>query len=146
MHVDTSLEARALLSKANRVFEHASPKIRSLHNTWDPSRGSPVFTVKGAYASRGWTDWTLWFHAGMALLQFDGTDDHELLELGREKTRLHIPVHLSHIGVHDHGFNSVFTNGYLRRLILEGRVPHDPWELEGYELALRHSMSMEGRR
>ncbi len=31
--------------------------------------------------------------------------------------------HVTHFGVHDHGFNNVSTYGNLRRLILEGRLP-----------------------
>ena len=31
-------------------------------------------------------------------------------------------THVTHIGVHDHGFNNVSTYGNLRRLIREGRV------------------------
>ena len=35
--------------------------------------------------------------------------------------------HVSHIGVHDHGFNNVSTYGNLLRLVREGRLPADPW-------------------
>ena len=146
MHVDMGMETAALVPDANRVFECAAPRIRSLHDTWDPSRGSPVYTVKGAYTSRGWTDWTLGFHVGMALLQFDATGDGKFLELGREKTRTLMPVHLTHIGVHDHGFNNVSTYGNLRRLVLERRIAQNPWELEGYELALRVSGAVQAAR
>ena len=37
--------------------------------------------------------------------------------------------HVTHVGVHDHGFNNVSTYGNLRRLMLEGRIPRRPWEL-----------------
>ena len=30
--------------------------------------------------------------------------------------------HVTHIGVHDHGFNNVSTYGNLRRLMREGRI------------------------
>src|SRR5690606_13895099 len=54
--------------------------------------------------------------------------------------------HVSHIGVHDHGFNNVSTYGNLRRLMLEGRVSHDPWELRFYELALKVSGAVQASR
>ena len=38
-------------------------------------------------------------------------------------------THVSHVGVHDHGFNNVSTYGNLRRLMLEGRIPDNSWEL-----------------
>ena len=31
--------------------------------------------------------------------------------------------HLTHVGVHDHGFNNVSTYGNLLRLMREGRIP-----------------------
>ena len=33
--------------------------------------------------------------------------------------------HVTHIGVHDHGFNNLSTYGNLRRLMREGRIAHD---------------------
>ena len=36
--------------------------------------------------------------------------------------------HLTHVGVHDHGFNNVSTYGNLLRLMREGRIPDDAWE------------------
>ena len=35
--------------------------------------------------------------------------------------------HLTHVGVHDHGFNNVSTYGALWRLTREGRIA-DAWE------------------
>ena len=35
-----------------------------------PGSASPVFTVKGRYTSKGWTEWTQGFQYGSALLQF----------------------------------------------------------------------------
>ena len=54
--------------------------------------------------------------------------------------------HLTHTGVHDHGFNNLSTYGQLRRLMLEGRLPHDPWELNFYELALKNSGAVQAAR
>ena len=36
--------------------------------------------------------------------------------------------HLTHVGVHDHGFNNVSTYGNLLRLMREGRIADNAWE------------------
>ena len=36
-----------------------------------PRSGTPVFTIKGEYTSRGWTEWTQGFQFGAALYQFE---------------------------------------------------------------------------
>ena len=38
--------------------------------------------------------------------------------------------HLTHTGVHDHGFNNISTYGHLRRLMLAGRIEANEWELQ----------------
>ena len=50
------------------------------------------------------------------------------LEIGRDATVRRMASHLTHVGVHDHGFNNVSTYGNLLRLMHEGRLPEDPWE------------------
>ncbi len=80
IRIDTSLTPRALLPQARRVFEVSAGKISQLHKGWDPRRGSPVFTVDGAYTSRGWTEWTQGFFFGLPLLQFDGTGEETFLD------------------------------------------------------------------
>ena len=54
--------------------------------------------------------------------------------------------HLTHTGVHDHGFNNISTYGNLRRLMLEGRIPANEWELHFYELALKVSGAVQAAR
>ena len=54
--------------------------------------------------------------------------------------------HLTHTGVHDHGFNNISTYGNLRRLMLEGRIPINEWELHFYELALKVSGAVQAAR
>jgi len=51
------------------VFELSAQKIRSIEKSWKPADGTPVFTVKGKYTSRGWTEWTQGFQFGSAILQ-----------------------------------------------------------------------------
>jgi unsaturated chondroitin disaccharide hydrolase len=62
-----------------------------------------VFTVRGRYTNRGWTEWTQGFQHGSPLLQFDATGDERFLRLGRERVLEQMTPHLSHAGVHDHG-------------------------------------------
>jgi unsaturated chondroitin disaccharide hydrolase len=121
-------------------------KIAGLCESWDASKGSPVFTLRGRYTSQGWTEWTQGFQYGWAILQYDATGDERFLELGRRGTVEHMAPHVSHIGVHDHGFNNVSTYGALRRLMLEGRIPNDAWELAFYELALKASGAVQAAR
>lgn len=146
MKIDAKLTPQGLQPKVNRVFELAGRKIRALASSWDSARGTPVFTVKGKYTSRGWTEWTQGFQFGMAFLQYDATGDEDFLKLGRAKTLKHMASHVSHVGVHDHGFNNVSTYGNLRRLMLEGRIPHNQHELDYTEVALKASGAVQAAR
>jgi len=146
MKIDPSLTPTKLRKKAARLFDLAGQKIRTVDASWDPAKGTPVFTAKGRYTSRGWTEWTQGFQFGMALLQFDATGDSSFLKLGREKTLKFMAPHVSHTGVHDHGFNNVSTYGNLRRLILEGKTPFDQHELNYAELALKVSGAVQAAR
>jgi len=120
--------------------------VRAIHESWSASGGAPVFTVEGKYTSRGWTEWTQGFQFGSALLVYDGTDDVEFLELGRRATVEAMAPHVTHIGVHDHGFNNVSTYGTLLRLTQEGRIAATDWERQFYELALKSSGAVQAAR
>jgi unsaturated chondroitin disaccharide hydrolase len=135
-----------LLKKIDRVFELSAGKIRALEDRWRPEDGAPVFTAGGRYQSRGWTEWTQGFQFGSALLQFDATGDTAFLELGRSRTSERMAPHLTHTGVHDHGFNNVSTYGALWRMAREGRFDAQPWEIRFYELALKISGAVQARR
>ena len=134
-----------LVPAVDRLFEVSAPKIRALAAAGS-SNGAPVFTVHGKYTARGWTEWTEGFQYGSAILQFDATDDRAFLELGRGDTVARMAPHLTHTGVHDHGFNNVSTYGALWRLAREGRIDADPWEMRFYELALKISGAVQARR
>jgi len=146
MKINSTLTPKKLLKKTDAVFELAGKKIAALNKNWDASKGTPVFTVKGKYTSRGWTEWTQGFQFGMAFLHFDGTGDKSSLRLGREKTVKYMASHVSHIGVHDHGFNNVSTYGNLRRLILEGKAIEEKGELHFAELGLKVSGAVQAAR
>lgn len=146
LKIDSSLTAASLLPAVQKLFEVSAAKIHDIERTWQPANGSPVFTVGGKYASRGWTEWTQGFQFGSAVLQFDATGDAAFLDSARAKIIELMALHVSHIGVHDHGFNNVSTYGNLRRLMLEGRIPVDEWELRFYELALKLSGAIQAAR
>jgi len=146
MRIDPTLEPGDLLPAIDRMFELSAGKIRSLEASWPAAAGAPVFTVAGRYQSRGWTEWTQGFQFGAAVLQFDATGEREFLELARERTLTRMAPHLTHVGVHDHGFNNVSTYGGLWRLAREGRIDPTPWEVRFYELALKVSGAVQARR
>src|SRR4051812_14983874 len=146
MQIDRTRTAAELLPKITRLFELSAAKIQTIEHTWRPEDGAPVFTVEGRYRARGWTEWTQGFQFGSALLQFDATGDEEFLVLGRTRTLERMAPHLTHVGVHDHGFNNVSTYGNLWRLARERRIEATDWEVHFYELALKVSGAVQARR
>jgi unsaturated chondroitin disaccharide hydrolase len=144
--INPNLSAKTLLLAAEQVFAASAAKIQSIERTWKPSDGTPVFTVRGRYTSRGWTEWTQGFQFGSAILQFDATGAREFLRIGRDKTVQCMASHVSHVGVHDHGFNNISTYGNLHRLMAEGRIPANDWERNFYEIALKVSGAVQAAR
>ena len=120
IRIDRTRTPTDLVPRIDRLFALSADKIRSIEQTSRPGDGAPVFTVEGRYTARGWTEWTEGFQYGSALLQFDATDEREFLELGRERTLTRMAPHLTHVGVHDHGFNNVSTYGALWRMARRG--------------------------
>ncbi len=146
IRIDAKISPQSLAGPVERLFELSARKIALVEKHWTPSAGTPVFTAAGRYTSRGWTEWTQGFQFGSAILQFDATDDPKMLELGRRNTVRHMASHVSHVGVHDHGFNNVSTYGNLLRLAHEGRVVADEWEISFYQLALKLSGAVQAAR
>lgn len=146
MLIDSKLKPADMGSAVARVFELGARKVAAIDKSWNPKDGTPVFTVEGRYTSRGWTEWTQGFQYGSAILVFDATGDRKLLKLGRDRTVERMLPHVTHIGVHDHGFNNLSTYGNLRRLMLEGRIPSNEWELRFYETAIKASGAVQASR
>jgi len=146
IHIQNTLTPASLAPKLDQFFSLAKTKITTLDREYDESKGSPVFTVAGKYTTRGWTEWTEGFRYGIAVLHFDATGDEQSLESGRNNTVRRMATHVSHIGVHDHGFNNLSTYGNLRRLMLEGRLPANEWEQHFYELAIKTSGAVQAAR
>ncbi len=146
MNIRAEMVAGDLEKKIVRLFDISARKLQSLARSWDPAQGAPVFTVDGKYTSRGWTEWTQGFQFGSPLLQFDATGDRAFLDYGRDQTVRFMPSHITHQGVHDHGFNNISTFGNLLRLMNEGRIAEDGWERRYYELALKCSGAVQAMR
>lgn len=146
MKVNVNIQPGDLKVRLNRFFELATQKIRSIDSTWNPDRGTPVFTEGGKYTTRGWTEWTQGFQFGCAILGYEITREKDLLQIGRKGTVERMASHVTHIGVHDHGFNNVSTYGNLRRLMREGTLEENEWERHFYELALKASGAVQAAR
>ena len=95
--------ASDLVPSLERFWPVSATALDRLAENWTAEDGAPVYTVDGRYTSRGWTEWTQGFQFGSSLLQFDATGEVRFLESGRADTLAHMPPHLTHVGVHDHG-------------------------------------------
>ena len=146
MKIDTTVRESELMPAIGRMWEASAAKIDAIDRTMDRSKGAPVHTAAGRYQPRGWTDWTQGFEFGSAILQFDATGERRFLDMAIERTLAEMPAHVTHFGVHDHGFNQISTYGNLRRLIREGRIARDRWQMEYIDLALRCSGAVQAHR
>ncbi|MGN6506248.1 MAG: glycosyl hydrolase [Tepidisphaeraceae bacterium] len=146
MNVPATATVADLAKPVDRLLALAADKVRLIEKHWDASKGTPVFTVQGKYTTRGWTEWTQGFQYGCAILAYDALGDTALLESGRRNTVQLMAPHVSHIGVHDHGFNNLSTYGNLRRLMREGRIYANEWEKNFYEMAIKASGAVQASR
>jgi len=146
MKINFDLSPQQFKSKLDKFWTLSGEKIRLIEQEYDHSKGSPVFTVDGKYSTRGWTEWTQGFEFGSSILQFDASGEKFFLNYGRENTLKLMAPHVSHTGVHDHGFNNLSTYGNLLRLMREGKIPMNEWEKNFYELALKISGAVQAGR
>lgn len=146
MIIDYTIKPENLKEKLNSFWKLSGEKILKIELEYDTAKGAPVFTVNGKYSTRGWTEWTQGFQYGSAILQFDAAGDEIFLNVGRKNTVQKMAPHVSHIGVHDHGFNNISTYGNLHRLMGEGKIAHNEWERNFYELAIKASGAVQASR
>ena len=146
ININLTLSPRELLPKITRLWELSAAKISHIEQHYNTHQGSPVFTVQGIYTTRGWTEWTQGFQYGSAILQYDATEERSFLDIGRTHTVANMASHVSHMGVHDHGFNNVSTYGNLHRLMQEGKLEYNEAEKNVYELALKVSGAVQASR
>ena len=146
IRIDPDLTPQKLLPPIDRLFAVSAGKIREIAGAFEDAQGSPVFTVQGSYVARDWTEWTEGFHYGSALLQYDATGEVWFLDWAKNKTVERMAGHVTHTGVHDHGFNNVSTYGNLPRLASEGRFQASEFEKRFYALALEASGAVQAAR
>ncbi len=146
MQIQYKLLPEDLRKPLEDMWDLSGKKIRLIRDQYDASNGSPVYTREGKYTTRGWTEWTQGFQFGGEIIQYDATDEKYFLETGRESTLKLMAPHITHVGVHDHGFNNISTYGALRRLYMEGRIDSCQWERSFYELALKCTGAVQAMR
>lgn len=146
IRIDEKLTPADLIESIKCLWDLSARKTSALMQEWCLQQGSPVYTVNGKYTSRGWTEWTQGFMYGSPLLHFDATGEPHSLAVGRDGTLRTMASHLTHMGVHDHGFNIVSTYGNLWRLTREGRLDSGGGERQLYETALKCSAAVQARR
>ncbi len=144
--IDNDLQAADMTPAIDRMWAASGDRLDRIEARWHDGTASPVFTVDGKYQAQGWTEWTQGFQYGSLILQFDATGERRFLDLARQRTVDAMAPHVTHIGVHDHGFNNVSTYGGLLRLMNEGRIAEEPWERNFYELALKASGAVQAAR
>lgn len=135
-----------LLPQIQRMWAASADRLDRIEARWKIGTPSPVFTVEGLYQAQGWTEWTQGFQFGSLVLQYDATGEERFLEQARGRTVGAMAPHVTHIGVHDHGFNNVSTYGGLLRLMNEGRLGENEWERNFYELAMKASGAVQAAR
>jgi hypothetical protein len=144
MRIDSALQPADLSPALARFWQLSGAKIDAIFRDYAPEKGSPVFTVAGKYTARGWTEWTEGFHYGSAFLQFDATGEKRFADAAQRFTVERMASHVSHVGVHDHGFNNLSTYGNWLRLQREGRLPAT--HVDFCELALKTSGAVQASR
>ncbi len=146
IRADKNISPEKLKLLLKKFWELSSGKIRLIERDFDFKKGAPVLTEQGQYKSKGWTEWTLGFHYGSAIFNFEITGEQDLLELAKKGTVNRMPVHISHTGVHDHGFNIISTYGNLLRLTHDRKIKADEWEENYYKLAIKLSGAVQANR
>lgn len=146
MNTDPHITPSSLSQKLDQFWQLAIRKVQLIEDEYDPGQGSPVFTVEGKYLTRGWTEWTQGFQYGIPLLVFAATGNREMLDTGKKNTFAKMAHHVTHFGVHDHGFNNLSTYGNLLRCAHAGLFKTSTEEKEFYKLALKSSGAVQARR
>ena len=146
MIINQNLKAEDLRDKINLLWKLSGKKINRILSEYDESQGAPVFTVNGKYATRGWTEWTHGFQFGSSVLQYDAVGDSQFIDSAKKQIIDKMATHVSHTGVHDHGFNNLSTYGNLLRLMHEGKIEFNEWEAHFYELAIKISGAVQASR
>lgn len=146
IEINNKLKIDDFKSKIRLLWNLSGEKIERIISEYDELKGAPVFTVNGKYATRGWTEWTHGFQFGSAVLHYDATGESRFIELAKQQIIDKMATHVSHTGVHDHGFNNLSTYGNLLRLMYEEKMEFNKWEANFYKLAIKISGAVQASR
>ena len=146
MKIDNKIVPGDLRGHLSKFWELSGAKIKAIEKQFVNDHTTPVFTKNGIYSAQGWTEWTQGFQFGSSILHFDATGDREFLEIGKKNTVAKMAPHVTHIGVHDHGFNNLSTYGNLLRLMNEGKIPFNEWESNFYAFGVKASGAVQASR
>jgi len=146
MKSDTDITIEEFEAPLGNFWDYSGEKIKAIGKEYDLSQGSPVYTVDGKYTTKGWTEWTEGFVYGSGFLHYDATGEKSALEYATRETVERMASHVSHIGVHDHGFNNLSTYGNWLRLMREGKIEGDRGRIDFCELALKLSGAIQATR
>lgn len=146
MVINETLDIKSFAEPLKDFWQIAIEKVKMIDRDYNDSQGSPVFTINGKYTSKGWTEWTQGFQFGIPLLIFEATGERDMLKIGKENILAKMAHHISHFGVHDHGFNNISTYGNLLRLGNLKKMESTDEELNLFRLALKISGAVQAKR
>ncbi len=146
MNINFDIKPTDLSSRIDDFWQLSGRKILSIEKGFELNKSTPVITRNGKYVPQGWTEWTQGFQYGSAILQFEASGDEAFLDIGRKNTFTKMASHLTHFGVHDHGFNNISTYGNLLRLMVKGKIDSNDEEKAFYQLALKTSGAVQAHR
>ncbi|MEM8947611.1 MAG: glycosyl hydrolase [Planctomycetota bacterium] len=146
IQINHTLSPSDLRPKLERFWQRSAECLDAIEAKFPVGSETPVLTVDGQYQARGWTEWTQGFQYGAHFLQFDATGELRFFDQACQRTVDSMASHLTHVGVHDHGFNNVSTYGNWWRLMNEGRVAESTWQRNFCELALKVTGAVQASR
>lgn len=146
MKLNNTITYKSLSNDLNSFWEVAAQKAALIEKEYDTTQGTPVFTKKGKYTTMGWTEWTQGFQYGIPLLVFEATGDKDMLAIGKKNTIENMTHHISHFGVHDHGFNNLSTYGNLLRMGNKNLFDCSEGDLNFFRLAIKLSGAVQAKR
>ena len=144
LEIDKSLKYSDLTEQIDHLWNLSGEKILSIENNYDHTKGAQfshlLVNILPEVGQNG-----LRVEYGSAALQFEATKDEQFLEIAKNTLEKMAP-HVTHFGVHDHGFNNVSTYGNLLRMLRNSDFSGNEWETNFYELALKLSGASQARR
>lgn len=146
MKLDELVTYESLSGQIKEFWEIAMQKVLLIDREYDTAQGTPVFTKKGKYTTIGWTEWTQGFQYGIPLLVFEATGIEKMLDIGKNNTIDNMAHHISHFGVHDHGFNNLSTYGNLLRLGNKNAFDCSAGNFLFFKLAIKLSGAVQAKR